>query len=131
VTVTSRLFLSSTAFGAVIAIVYWSTTHERTGTILLGIFGAGFLWVAGYLLVTRRRTPLDGDGARTPADLAGERIGIFTTASRWPILLALAATGTAVGFVLHPMLGVLSFAALLAVIWQLVRESTGTARPPR
>ena len=122
--VTARVFLTSMSFGFTVALVYWLTTRAVVGTFLLGMFGGGFAFVSGYLAVTRRRTPVDGDStALAPAELAGERIGIFSIESPWPILLALASTATLIGVVLHPFLGALAFAAMLWLIWQLVLES--------
>ena len=122
-TVAMRVFLSSMASGLLIAAVYWLTTHEQVGTILLGLFGAGFAFVTAYLLVIRPKTRLDGDQERAPAELAGETIGVFSLESPWPVLLALCTAALLIGIVLHPMLAVLALIALFGTLWQLVRES--------
>lgn len=121
--IATRVFLVAMAFGFGVALIYWATTREMVGTFLLGIFGAGLAWDSGYLLVTRGRTPVDGDTSLAPADLAGERIGVFSVESRWPILLALATAGTLIGAVLHSILGFFSFLAMLWLIWRMVLES--------
>jgi len=118
-----RVFLSSTAFGLGIAALYWLTTHENVGTILLGLFGAGFAFVAGYVFVIRGQARVDGDEQRLPAELAGETIGVFSLESPWPILLACCTAGLLIGIVLHPMLAFLALIALCVTLWQLVRES--------
>jgi hypothetical protein len=123
VKIATLVFLSSMLFGFIVALVYWVTTREPVGTFLLGLFGGGLAWDSGYLLVTRGRTSVDGDSSLTPAQLAGERIGVFSIESRWPILLALATAGTLIGAVLHAMLGACSFLAMLWVIWRMVLES--------
>ena len=122
-TIATRVFLSSMTFGLVVAAVYWMTTHERVGTILLGLFGTGFAFVAAYLIVIRPKTRLDGDEQRAPAELAGETIGVFTLESPWPVLLALATAALLIGIALHPMLAAMALLALFALLWQLVRES--------
>jgi hypothetical protein len=122
-TVATRVFLSSMATGLLIAAVYWLTAHEPVGTILLGLFGGGFAFVAGYLIVIRPKTRLDGDQERSPAELAGETIGVFSLESPWPVLLAICTAALLVGVVLHPMLAGLALVALFGTLWQLVRES--------
>lgn len=122
-TTTATVFLSSLSFGAVLAVLYFFTTREVVGTLLLGIFAAGFAFVFSYLWVTRRRVPLDGDGTLQPADLAGERIGIYSVESPWPILLAFSCAGALIGVVLHPLLALFSGIAILSLIWRMVVES--------
>jgi Cytochrome c oxidase subunit IV len=119
----SAVFVSSMAFGIVVAAVYWLTTREDVGTILLGLFGAGFAFVSGYMVVIKPKTRLDGDEQRAPSELAGETIGVFSLESPWPIVLACATAGLLIGIVLHPMLAVFALALLCVTLWQLVRES--------
>jgi hypothetical protein len=123
-TIALRVFALSMAFGLVVSAAYWLDTREAAGTILLGVMGTGFVWVIAYLLSTRKQTRYDGDEERLPADLAGERIGVFATESPWPLVLALASASFLIGVVLHPMLGVFAMLAVFIVLWQLVREST-------
>ena len=118
-----RVFLSSMAFGLAIAALYWFTTHENVGTILLGLFGAGFAFVAAYLFVIRGKARVDGDEPRAPAELAGETIGVFSLESPWPVVLAACTAALLIGIVLHPMLAALALVALFVTLWQLVRES--------
>jgi Cytochrome c oxidase subunit IV len=118
-----RVFLSSMAFGLGVAALYWLTTHENVGTILLGLFGAGFAFVAGYLFVIRGKARVDGDEQRAPAELAGETIGVFSLESPWPVILACCTAGLLIGVVLHPMLAFMALIALFVTLWQLVRES--------
>ena len=122
-TISLRMFISSMTFGLAVAALYWLTTRENVGTILLGLFGAGFAFVAGYLRVIQPKTRLDGDEHRAPSELAGETIGVFSLESPWPILLACCSAALLVGIVLHPMLAVFAIVALFVTLWQLVRES--------
>lgn len=122
-TISLRMFLSSTTFGLAVAAVYWLTTREGVGTILLALFGAGFAFVSGYVRVIEPKTRLDGDEQRAPAELAGETIGVFSLESPWPIVLACCTAGLLIGIVLHPMLAAFSLVALFVTLWQLVRES--------
>jgi len=122
-TIATRVFLSSMTVGLAIAALYWLTTRETVGTILLGLFGAGFAFVAGYLIVIRGKARVDGDEQRAPAELAGETIGVFSLESPWPIVLACCTAALLIGVVLHPMLAALALIALFVTLWQLVRES--------
>jgi hypothetical protein len=121
--IATRVFISSMSFGIVVAIIYWFTSHEPDGTILLGLFAAGFAFVVGYLLVIRPKSELDGDMQRDPRSMAGERIGVFSTESPWPVILALSSAALLIGVVLHPMLVPLAALAFFTAIWGLVRES--------
>lgn len=123
--VATRLFLSSMTFGIVVAIVYgiWSK-FEHTGTVLLGLFAAGFLFVAGYIIVAEREARLSADlPDATPAEARGEALGVFTTASPWPICVALTTTLTLYGVIFSAWLGVLAFVAFVAAVWGWIRES--------
>ena len=122
-TIAARVFASSMTFGFVVAAIYLGTTHELVGTILLALFGIGFAFVTVYLYAMRGRTRLDGDEQRTPRELAGERIGVFSAESPWPVILAFCTTCLLIGLVLHPMLAVFAGAGFVATLWQLVRES--------
>ncbi len=122
-TIAARVFASTMTFGFVVAALYLWTTHELVGTVLLGIFGLGFAFVATYLFAVRGRTRLDGDEQRTPRELAGERIGVFSAESPWPVVLAFCTTCLLIGIVLHPMLALFAGAGFVATLWQLVRES--------
>ena len=120
---TQRIFVSSCAFGLTVALAYRLDTGELVGTILLGLFGAAFAFVVGYLATTGRGAQLDGDDDRTPAELAGERIGVFSLESPWPLVLALCSAMLLVGVVLHPWLAAIALAGFLYAIWRLVLES--------
>lgn len=120
---TQRIFVSSCAFGLVVALAYWIDTYEMVGTILLGLLAAGFAFVVTYLLTTGRTARLDGDGDRAPSELAGERIGVFSLESPWPPVLALCAALLLIGVVLHPWLAAIALCGFLYAVWRLVLES--------
>ncbi len=124
-----RLFLSSMAFGIVIATLYGITTHDIVGIIFLGGMALALVIVAIFIVVAEGEANLASDQANTtPADVAGEEMGVFSLESYWPVL---AAAGTALfvlGVVFLPGVSVafaLAGAALIA--WTarfMVREST-------
>ncbi|MDQ2866689.1 MAG: cytochrome c oxidase subunit 4 [Candidatus Eremiobacteraeota bacterium] len=123
-----RLFVSSAGFGFVIAVAYWFIAHqEAAGTALLGVMMGALIFSAGYALVAERHADLEGDDpARTAKQAAGDTLGIFTTGSSWPILIALCALALLLGVLWSPFLAVLALAALLLCLWRLGAESART-----
>jgi hypothetical protein len=119
------LFLSSTSFGVAIAIAYYFVAHEETvGTILLSFMGAALAFCAGYAIVAERNADLEADKpAALPQQFAGEDLGIFTTASAWPILIALCALGFLTGLLWSPLIAALALIALILCLWRLGAES--------
>lgn len=124
-----RLFLSSMAFGIVIAALYAWTTRDPIGAIFLGAMALALAFVAGYIVVAEREANLASDSKETqPTELAGEVMGAYSTESYWPILAALGVTLFVLGIVFLPgfSLGIALVGAAL-VAWTarfLVREST-------
>ena len=124
-----RLFLSSMTFGIVIAATYGFTTHDVVGVVFLAGMALALLIVAGYIIIAERESNLASDSVdASPADVAGEELGVFTLESYWPILAALGVSLLLLGVVFVPGLSfglVLLGAALVA--WTarfLIREST-------
>jgi len=118
------LFFSSAAFGAVAAIVYWFSSHEIVGTLLLGLMALGLSFAAGYALIAERQADLAGDQeALQHKETAGEVLGIFTKESAWPILLAFAILWLLIGVVWSAFMIVTGLAAMLLILWRLAAES--------
>ncbi len=123
------LFVSSMAFGVVIAVIYGWTTHDIIGVLFLGAMALALTVVAAYIVVAEREANLGGDQVNlASADLAGEDLGMFTLESYWPILAAAGTATLVFGIAFAPgfSLALVIFGALL-VAWTirfLVREST-------
>ena len=119
------LFLSSTAFGLAIAIAYWLIAHqETTGTVLLGIMTAAFAFAALYAVVAERDAHIDGDDAQMTAEqTSGEDLGVYTTQSAYPILLALSCLVMLLGVLYSPLLGCVALVAAILCLWRLGAES--------
>ena len=119
------LFLSSTGFGLAILIAYWFVAHEETtGSILLGIMTAALAFAAMYALIAERNAHLEGDSEDfEPKDSAGEDLGVFTTQSAYPILVALSSLFLLVGVIYSPLLAFISIVALVLCLWRLGAES--------
>lgn len=118
------LFVSSMTFGIVVALIYWFYAQEPIGTIMLGVMFMGFLFLAGYVLVTEREADLESDDPEaSPNARAGETIGTFVVSSRWPPLLALSLLLVAAGIVAGTAVTVFGAVCFLLVLWGLVLES--------
>ena len=125
----SRVFLGFTAFFAVIGLLYWFTSYEDAGSVLLagaallGLLLGGFL----YLLARHMRSrPSDRTDA-TIADGAGD-VGEFPAPTVWPFVFGLGATVLATGTVFGAYVVVGGLLVLVAGLVGMVRQSRGA--PP-
>ena len=111
-----RLFISSAAFGIVLAIAYWLVAHEIYGAFLLGFMAFALTFLAGYMIVSEREADFWGDDrdAAHP-DAEGNLLGTYTIRSPLPICAALAITMLVLGVVISPTLAIVSIIAILAL----------------
>lgn len=117
------LFLSSAAFGIAISVVYWIVAHEPVGMFLLGIMTAALVFAAGYAILAERDADLAGDSEKTPPEVAGEDLGIFTTESAWPILTASCVLATLLGVLWSPLVALAGIVCLILCLWRMGAES--------
>ena len=119
-----RLFLSSAGFGIAIASVYWLSSGDPTGTLLLGLMAAALLFAAGYVIFAEREARLSGDRASASnKDVAGESVGVFTTASTWPIVCAAGLCLMLLGLVTWSGFAWAGGCMFLSSFWQMIRET--------
>jgi len=118
------LFISSALFGIAIATIYWFSSHHYGGTILLGLMAAALAFATVWAIAAEREATLDGDDPQMQqSDAAGEDLGIFTTASAWPILMACSVLALLLGAIWSPFLLFVGIAAILLIVWRLGAES--------
>lgn len=118
------LFVGSAGFGIVIAAIYFANSHEPAGTVLLGIMATALLFAAGYAVVAERDAALAGDeGSNRSDDPAEEDLGIFTTHSAWPILIAFSVLFVLVGALWSPLVAGLAILSLGLCLWRMGEES--------
>jgi cytochrome c oxidase subunit IV len=94
------VFVATAAFLVTIGLIYWFTSYEPSGTVLL-LLCVGLGVIPGtYLLQRSRRAPAlpEDRPDASPDELAG-RIGSFPESSVWPFVLAIGAAITGVGLV--------------------------------
>ena|SRR6185437_12684476 len=119
------LFSIAGAFGAAIAVAYYFVAHEETvGTAMLAVMTAALVLCAGYAVVAERAAALEGDEATaTPADAAGDDLGIFTTQSAYPILAATFVLATLLGVLWSPIVAAIASSCLALTLWRMGAES--------
>lgn len=126
------VFLGIGGFLLVTAAGYWFTSYEDAGSVLLAAGGLFALWVGWALLAwSRGEEPGPEDRDVGPGEGAGP-VGRFSSASLWPVLVALGGTILAQGLV-GGMWLIAPGAALLAVavVGYAYQHVPGAPRPPR
>ncbi|MDQ6928258.1 MAG: cytochrome c oxidase subunit 4 [Actinomycetota bacterium] len=94
------IFVGIASFFTVVAAIYWFTSYEPAGSVLL-LLTAGLGAIPGaWLILAARRTPprLEDQEDADPADGAGP-VGTFPESSVWPLVFALGLALAGVGFV--------------------------------
>jgi hypothetical protein len=119
------VFTSSALFGLVIWIVYWFVARqEAAGALLLGIMTLALAFATLYALVAERDARLEGDAETTDsAQWAGDDLGIFTTYTPYPILIAACVGLGLLALVWSPLVAFLLLIAFLLCLWRLGAES--------
>jgi hypothetical protein len=109
-----RLFVSSAAFTAVLAVSYWFVSRDPAGTTLLGFMTAALLVIAGYMFFAERDAGLLADDEHaTPAQARGEHAGTFVVHSPAPFWIGLSIFGIVLGLIVSPAAAGLGIVALL------------------
>ncbi len=122
------LFGISAAFGCAVAIAYFYIAHEEgAGTALLGFMTAALSFTALYAVVAERDADLEGDYPnKRNEEVAGEDLGVFTTETPYPILIAVSALAMMTGMLWSPLLGIAGLIGMLLCFWRLGAESART-----
>ena len=83
------LFGSTAVFGLSICVIYWFSSHDRGGALLLGFMCVALTFAAGYAFLAEKDSALEGDDRDLKhREAACEDITIVTKESPWPALLA-------------------------------------------
>lgn len=116
-----RVFAATSAFFAAIGALYWLTSYEDGGSVLLAFTACLGALPGGYLLWwSRRMRPRHEDRSdATPADGSGV-VGAFPDQSVWPFVLgsgcALTALSLVFGIWLALLGGTLVFTGVIGAI---------------
>jgi Cytochrome c oxidase subunit IV len=120
------IFGVSAAFGCVIAIAYFFVAHEEgAGTALLSIMTAALTFATLYAIFAERDADLEGDyPVTTNEEIAGEDLGIFTTETPYPFIIAVCTLAILTGMLWAPLLGIAGLVGMLLCFWRLGGESS-------
>ena len=118
------MFASTSLFALAICVIYWYSSHDRAGALLLGFMCVALAFAAGYAFYAEKRAALEGDDpALQHKDAAGEDVTIVTKETPWPVLLAFSILWTIVGLLWSDFLLFTGLAAILLCLWRLGAES--------
>ncbi len=122
------LFAVVSGFGVVIAVAYWFVAHEEAaGSVLLGCMAAALAFATAYAILAERDARLESDDpSETAASAAGADLGVFTTESPYPILIAVCTLASLAGMLWSPLLAVFGVAGAIVCFWRLGAESART-----
>lgn len=120
----ARLLLVMSAFVVVVAPLYWFTSYDDGGTVMLVAFGLlGLLPGSYYLWWSRRMTPRPEDRPdANPADSGGV-IGAFPGSSIWPFVLGLGAAFVAIALVFGAWTAVVGGTMIVSAVIGVIIES--------
>lgn len=122
-----KLMLGLGIFMLPLGVVYWFTSYEIAGSIMLIVVAIAFAFIGIYLWLQSRRMggarPEDYDAL--PSDGAGA-VGTFPVSSIWPLIGAIAVTGIGYGLIFSMYLAIPSIFLLVATIIGFAREATVT-----
>jgi hypothetical protein len=126
--VTIRVFLFSASFSGLVALVYWFTSSERAGSLLLLFMFLAPLFVGTYLAFRRDRgleLQAEDDPNADLAAQAGAGLGRFASASAWPAVMGLGCLALTEGLVYGTWLVVAGTVLFVAAAVGLMAESRG------
>jgi hypothetical protein len=139
--VPARVFLAIGAFVTVLAVIYWSTAYEESGTVMLLLTAVLGLWIATYLWLHTRSVggPVADAGAGPGTEVGRPGPGVdepvpvgtgmtapepyLPHASAWPFAIGLGAATIANGLVLGLWVIVPGVALLVLGIGGFVRQT--------
>ena len=119
-----KLFAGGAAFFAGVDVIYWFTSYEEAGTVMLGLAVGALALIAVYLRLQAQGMgipPEDRPDAH-PADAAGD-IGYFPASSIWPFVMAMGVVVLAHAFVFGVWLAILGGLLFLTAVVGYAREA--------
>jgi len=119
-TVAWRIFAVIGGFVVLMAVLYWFTSYEDAGSVLLLLAAVLSLWFGTYLWLQQRRPEQAADASQV--DGVSEAL-YLPHASIWPLVIGLGAASIANGLVLGTWVIVPGVAALALGIGGFVRQS--------
>ena len=109
----ARVFLGITAFFVLIGVIYWFTSYEDAGAVMLAASAGMGVIAGGAILLLSRGAPVrpEDDPQATLAEGAGT-VDAFPSHSIWPFAVGLSAAVAASGFAFGAWLVLIGTGAL-------------------
>jgi Cytochrome c oxidase subunit IV len=98
----TRIVLFGACFVGIVAAIYWFTSYEDAGAVLLAVTALAYALLTGYLYLQVRRIrggPPRAEDLDDGAVSGDVEVGYFPAASVWPAAMALGAVLVALGLV--------------------------------
>lgn len=113
----ARVFLGVTVFFVIIGLIYWFTSYEDAGSVMLGASAVMGVVAGGAIMVLSRGAPTrtEDDPDATIAEGAGP-VAVFPTQSIWPFAVGLSAAVAASGFAFGAWLVLIGAGALTVTL---------------
>ncbi len=107
-----------------LGVVYWFTSYEEAGSLMLVVLAVAFLFLGAYLFFESKK--MDGlrpeDYDATPSEGEGE-VGSFPVGSIWPLVGATGAMLIAYGLIFTTFIAIPGGFLIFATVLGMARES--------
>jgi hypothetical protein len=125
-----RVFFGVTAFFVVIGVVYWFTSYETAGSVMLAASALMGLVAGGSIWLLSRHADIRPEDRRDAeiADGAGP-VGIFPMQSIWPFAVGLSAAVFASGFAFGVWLILVGGVTFVLALFGYIAEARNATLP--
>ena len=118
------LLIGVGTFGAIISMIYWFTSYEDSGTVMLiGTALLGFVPGSYYFWWSRRMKPRAEDDPEASVATGAGVVGAFPHTSIWPFVLGLAAAMVGLSLVFGLWTAIFGFTLAIAAVLGVISES--------
>ena len=119
-----RLFAGVGLFVLPFAALYWVTSYEPAGSVVLGFFIASLLYLSGWLFLQGRRTGARPEDRTDAGPDDGEAVvGWFPDRSIWPLVIGIASAILGLGLVFGRWVALPGVVLLAVAVVAFARES--------
>jgi cytochrome c oxidase subunit IV len=113
----ARVFLGVTVFFVVIGLIYWFTSYEDAGAVMLAACAVMGIVAGGAIMVLSHGAPTRAEDDPDASIAEGEGpVDVFPTQSIWPFAVGASATVAASGFAFGAWLVLIGAGALAVTL---------------
>ena len=113
----ARVFLGVTVFFVVIGLIYWFTSYEDAGAVMLAACAGMGIVAGGAIMLLSRGAPTRAEDDPDASIAEGEgAVDVFPTQSIWPFAVGASATVAASGFAFGAWLVLIGTGALVVTL---------------